>query len=255
MDLRAQARLADGEAAGQRVGGHPDVDPEPADLGRPVVLGQVVAHQVAGDPEVAPDRLADPPAVERPGERVGDRVRDRAVVLVAGVERRHEVEAALEDRPGEELDPLGSDRAQVRVDDHERADVERRRDLEDRAQGGALAADPVHLRIGERQALEAVRGPGQQDSLDVVGWLGLRDDALGPVGRAGVRVDEQGPQVREVLDQAGLRGADHVADGRRVLEAGDADHDVGVSQSRELGRDGRGQEGGGHLCTVPRPPR
>ena len=98
VDLRAQASLADGEAAGERVGRHPDVDPEPADLGRPVVLREVVADEVAGDAEVAPDRLPDPPAVERPRERVGDGIRDRAVVLVAGVERRDEVEAALEDR-------------------------------------------------------------------------------------------------------------------------------------------------------------
>ena len=181
VDLRAKARLADGEAAGERVGGHPDVDPEPAHLGRPVVLGEVMPHEVARDAEVAADGLADPSTVQRPGQRVGDGVRDRAVVLVAGVQRRHEVEAALEDRPGQELHPLGADRAKVRIDDHERPDVERGRDLEDRAQRRTLAAHAIHLGIRERQALQAVRGPDEQDPLDVVGRLGLRHDALGPV--------------------------------------------------------------------------
>ena len=161
---------------------------------------------------------------------------------MAGVQRCHEVEAALEDRPGQQLHPLRADRAQVGVDDDERPDIERRRDLEDRAQGGALSADAVDLGIGQREALQAVGGPDQQDPLNVVRWLGLRDHALRPVRRAGVRVDEQRAQVREVLDQAGLGGSDHVADGCRVLEAGDADHDVGVSQPLDLGREGRAQE-------------
>ena len=114
-------------------------------VGRPVVELEVVPDEVAGDPEVAADRLADAVPVQRPGQRVGDGVGDRAVVLVAGVERRHEVVAALEDRPGQQLDPLGHDRAQVRVDDDERLDLERVGDLEDRPQRGALAADAVDL--------------------------------------------------------------------------------------------------------------
>ena len=77
--------------------------------GRPVVELEVVPDEVARHAEVAADRLADAVAVERPGQRVGDGVGDRAVVLVARVERRHEVVAALEDRPGEQLDPLGHD--------------------------------------------------------------------------------------------------------------------------------------------------
>ena len=149
VDLRPEPGLADREPAGQRRGRHPDVDPELADVVGPVVEREVVLDEVAADPEVAADRLPDPVAVEGPGQRVGDGVRDRAVVLVAGVERRDVVVAALDDRAGEELDPLGDDRAQVAVDDDERLDLERRGDLEDRPQRRALAADAVDLGVGQ----------------------------------------------------------------------------------------------------------
>ena len=205
-----------------------------------------MADEVAADPEVAADRLADAVAVQRPGQRVGDGVGDRAVVLVARVQRRHEVVAALQDRPGEELDPLGHDRAQVRVDDDQCLDLERGRDLEDRAQGGALAADAVDLGVGQADALELVARPDEQDLLDVVGRLGLDDDAGGPVGRTGVRVDDHRSQVREVLDEAGLGGANDIADGGRVLEAWDADHDVGLAEAGDLVPHGRSEGSLGH---------
>ena len=95
------------------------------DVGRPVVRLEVVPDEVARDAEVAADRLADAQAVQRPGQRVGDVVGDRAVVLVAGVQRRDVVVAALQDRAGQELDPLGPDRAQVGVDDDQRLDLQR----------------------------------------------------------------------------------------------------------------------------------
>ena len=41
--------------------------------------------EVAGDPEVAADGLADPPAGEGPRERIGHGVRDRAVVFVSQI--------------------------------------------------------------------------------------------------------------------------------------------------------------------------
>ena len=164
VDLRPEPGLADREPAGQRRGRHPDVDAELADVRRPVVQLEVVADEVARDAEVAADRLADPVAVEGPGQRVGDGVGDRAVVLVAGVERGHEVIAALEDRAGEELDPLRDDAPQVRVDDDERLDLERGGDLEDRAQGRALAADAVDLGVGQADALELAGSAGRGGS-------------------------------------------------------------------------------------------
>jgi hypothetical protein len=182
VDLGAEAGLADREAAGQGRGGHPDVDAEPADVVGPVVEGEVMPYQVAADPEVAADGLADAMAVEGPRERVGDGVGDRAVVLVAGVQRGHEVVATLEDRAGQELDPLGHDRAQVGVDDHERLDVEVGGDLEDRAQRGALAAHPVDLGVGQADPLELLVGTDQEDLLDIVRRFGLDDDATGAVG-------------------------------------------------------------------------
>ena len=251
VDLRAESRLADGEPAGQRGGRHPDVDPELADLGRPVVELEIVADQVARHPEVAADRLADAMAVQRAGQRVRDGVGDRAVVLVAGVQRGHEVVAALEDRPGQELDPLGHDRAEVAVDHDERLDLERRGDLEDAPQGGALAADAVDLGVGQADPLELVVRPDEEDLLDVVGRLGLDDDAARAVRRPGVGVDHDRMQVGEVLDQAGLGGPHHVADGRRVLEARDADHDVGPAEPGDHIADRRRQGCFGHDPTVP----
>ena len=180
--------------------------PNLRDVRRPVVEREVVPDEVARDAEVAADRLADAMAVQRPGERIGDRVGDRAVVLVAAVERRDEVVATLEDRPGQQLDPLGHDRAQVRVDDDQRLDLERRGHLEDRPQGGALAADAVDLGVGQGDALEPVGRPDEQDRLDVVGRLGLGHDPLGPVGRARIGVDEHRAEVGEVLDEPGLGG-------------------------------------------------
>ena len=253
VDLRAEARLADREAAGDRRRRHPDVDAEAADVGRPVVEREVVLEEVARHAEVAADRLADAVAVERAGQRVGDGVGDRAVVLVAGVERRHEVVAALEDRPGEQLDPLGDDRAQVRIDDDQRLDLERVGDLEDGPQGRALAADAVDLRVGQADPLELVARPDEQDLLDVVGRLGLDDDPAGAVGRSGVRVDDDRMEVREVLDEPGLRRAHDIADRRGVLEARDADHDVGPAEPLDLVADGRRECGFGHESTVPPP--
>jgi hypothetical protein len=87
VDLGPEPRLADGETAGQGRRRHPDVDAEAGDVRRPVLLLEVVADQVAAHAEVAADGLADAVAVQRPRHRVGDRVGDRAVVLVAGVER------------------------------------------------------------------------------------------------------------------------------------------------------------------------
>ena len=241
VDLRAEPRLADGEAAAEGQRRHPDVDAELRDLGRPVALGEVVLDEVARDAEVAADRLADAQPVQRARQRVGDVVRDRAVVLVAGIERGDVVVAALEDRPGQELDPLRADRAQVGVDDDERLDLERRRDLEDRPQRRALAACALDLGIRERDPRELVGRPDEQDPLDVVRRLGLDDDPPRPVRRARVRVHDDRAQVREVLDEAGLRRAHDVADRRGVLEAGDADHDVRSFESVDLFADGRRQ--------------
>ena len=251
VDLGPEPRLADREARGDGGGRHPDVDAEATDLRRPVVKLEVMPDQVAGDPEVAADRLADAVAVERPGERIGDGVGDRAVVLVAGIQRGDEVVATLQDGAGQQLDPLRDDGAQVRIDDHERLHLECVRDLEDGSQGRTLATDPIDLRVGQADPLEPVGGADEQDLLDIVGRLGLDDDATGPVGRSRVRIDHDRMQVREVLHEAGLRRAHDVTDRRRVLEARDADHDVGPAEPLDLIADGRRQGCLGHGFTVP----
>jgi hypothetical protein len=183
---------------------NPDVDAEPGDVRAPRLLIDVVAEEVAADAEVPADRLADAVAVQRSRDGIGDGVRDRAVVLMSGVERRDEVVAALEDRPGEQLDPLGHDRSQVRVHHDEGLDLERGGHLEEGPQGRALAPDPVDLRVGQADPCQAVLGVDQEDLLHVAGRLGVHDDPLGSVGRARVGVDEDGPQIGEVLDESGL---------------------------------------------------
>ena len=88
-----------------------------------------------------------------------------------------------------------------------------------------------------------LRGRTSRIELDVVGRLGLDDDALRAVGRAGVGVDHDRPQVGEVLDQSGLGGAHDVPDRGRVLVRGDADHDVRGPEARDLVTEGFGQPG------------
>src|SRR5204863_6107347 len=78
----------------------------------------------------------------------------------------------------------------------------------------------------------------EEDLLDVVGRLGLDDYALRPVGRARVAVDEDRTRVGEELDEAGVGGPNDVADRGRVLEARDADHDVGLAEPADLLADG-----------------
>ena len=196
---------------------------------------QVALHQVAGDRELAADGLPDARPVQRPRQRVGDGVGDRAVVLVAGVERRDEVVAALQDRSGQQLDPLRRDAAQVRVDHDERLDLQLARHLEQGAHRGPLPADAL---VGEADPLQLVARADQDDLLDVVGALGADRHPRRVVRGAAVAVHQDRLEVREVLDHAGRGGAHDVADRLRVAEARDAHHQVGVPHAADLAEPG-----------------
>ena len=233
VDLRAEPSLAHREALVDRRVRHPDVDPEARGEVVERVELEVARHEVTGDREVAADRLADARPVQRAGQRIADVVRDRAVVLVARVHRRHEVVAALEDRSGQKLDPLGHDRAQVGVDHDHGLDLELARHLEQGAHRGALAARAL---VGDADALELVLRADQDHLLEVVRALGADRDARRVVRRAAVAVDEDRLELGEVLDHPRGRGAHDVADRLGVAEGWDADHEVGVADAPDLGQ-------------------
>ena len=117
VELRAEEGLAHAAALRERRRRHEDVDPVARDRPVPALVREEPPREVAGEAEVPADRLPNAPAVERAGQRVDDRVRDRAVVAVPRVERRHEVVPVGEHGREEELDPLGRDAPQVAVDD------------------------------------------------------------------------------------------------------------------------------------------
>ena len=116
VDLDAQPRLAEIEAAHDGRCRHPDVDAEAGDVRLPDVLVEVILCQFLGDPEVATDGLAHTGSVKRPREVVCDRVGDGAVELVAPVEGRDKV-VSLEHGIQDVLDPLGLDGDEVGVED------------------------------------------------------------------------------------------------------------------------------------------
>ena len=86
----------------------------------------------------------------------------------------------------------------------------------------------------------------QQDLFDVARRLGLHDDSPGAVWGAGIGVDQDRPEIREVLDEAGLSRTDDVADSRRVPKARDPDHDVGTTEPGYLILDFGSQRAGRH---------
>src|SRR5205807_5528963 len=101
VDLGAEEGLGDARATHQGGRRHEDVDAETRNVRVPDRFAHVGRREPAADAELAADRLADPRAVEGAGERIRDRVRDRPVVLVAGVEWR----CALGPTPAGRTDP------------------------------------------------------------------------------------------------------------------------------------------------------
>src|SRR5439155_2420854 len=89
--------------------------------------------------EFATVRVRHAGSVERPGERIPDRVGDRAVVLVARVERRDVTGVAADHRPEQARDPFRSDASEIAVDDRAGLRVQKGDGLEYRAERRALA--------------------------------------------------------------------------------------------------------------------
>ncbi len=238
VDLGAEKRLADAEATANGLGAHPDIDPEAGDIAVPDLLFQIVVEHGAREPELAADGLADALAVQRAGQGKHDAVRDGAVVLVALVEGRGEVEPLVENRAEQQVDPFGGDAAQVRVHDGTGPRAELLGHQKDRAQGAAFAGNAV---VGGRQLV---------DRRDRVGYLherrfivrGFEHLLRGAVLRAAVGVDDDTAQTGEVLPEPGVNGADDVLDGRGVVVAGYPDDDVGATDIRNTGPRRRRQQ-------------
>ena len=155
VDLRTEEGLRHADAAHERGRGHEDVDPEACDLGVPDRFGEVGTGERRVKGELAADGLAHARAVQRPGQRIGDGVGDRSVVLVARVEGRHVVRVTFHDRAQEAADPFGRDAPQVGVDDRAHARACARDRLEDRPERRAL---PGPTPVGARDDRDAVGG-------------------------------------------------------------------------------------------------
>src|SRR5207244_12761424 len=69
--------------------------------------------------------------------------------------------------------------------------------------------------------------------------------------RPRVAVDEDRTRVGEELDEAGVGGPNDVADRGRVLEARDADHDVGLAEPADLLADGLREARLRHGASLP----
>ena len=226
-------------------------------------LLQVVGGKPAREAEVAADRLAHVAAVERARQRVHDRVRDRAVVLVAQVERRHVVEALVQHRAEQELDPAGRDAAQVRVHDRAGRSLEALGDREDGAERAALAR---HAVVRGDDLVHRRRAGGAPGSC----WATPTPRRRPPAGVPSVEPPSEltitARLVGEVLGEARRGGAHHVADGARVVVARDADQQVGRADLAQALLDARLERRGsrarprasaGALSAPPRaaPPR
>ena len=85
MDFCAKEALANPCAAGNSFRRHPDIDAEPSHFRFPDMLIEIVGRKCTGKTKLPADGLADPLPVERPGEWIGETVRDRAVVFVAQI--------------------------------------------------------------------------------------------------------------------------------------------------------------------------
>src|SRR5438046_10746125 len=85
MDFCAKEALANPCAAGNSFRRHPDIDAEPSHFRFPDMLVEIVGCKCTGKTKLPADGLADPLPVERPGEWIGETVRDRPVVFVAQI--------------------------------------------------------------------------------------------------------------------------------------------------------------------------
>ena len=211
MDLRAQKRLRDPDAARERGRRHEDVDAELRDVALPDRLRQIDPREIGAETELAADRLPHARAIQRPGERVRDRVGDRSIVLVPRVERRDVVGLVADHRADQTRDPVGRDAAKVAIDHRAGARAEERHGLEDRAERGAFARSTLVPARHDRHA------------------VGRRAHAIaGAVLGPAVGVHDQGAHVGEIAAQAFGRRLGHVPDRRRVSKARYTHDDVGT---------------------------
>ena len=155
MDLGSEEGLAGLEAAAKRLRGHPDVNAKAGYIAVPDVLLEVMVNQPAGKGEVAADRLADALSVERPGQGVDHAVGNGAVILVALVIGRNEIEPSFQDWANQQVNPFGGNAAQVGVHHRAGPGSEPLRQQENHPKGAALTRDAM---IGRGEPVHRVHG-------------------------------------------------------------------------------------------------
>ena len=146
------------------------------------------------------------------------------------VEGGHIIEIGFEHRLEEQLDPLGRDAPQVRIDDGAGLHVQRLGDLEDRPESAAFARDAAVGRHDLERRLDAVM---EQDGLKVLDRR-VPDDVHGAVHRAAVGIHDDGLLAGKIFGQARLHGPDDMPDGARIIVARNADQDIGCLDRLQL---------------------
>src|SRR5262245_6837374 len=85
MNFCPEEALADPCTAGNGFRRHPDIDAEPRHFRFPDMLVEIVSGEFTRETKFSADRLADPAPIQGPGKRVGETVRDCAVVFVTQI--------------------------------------------------------------------------------------------------------------------------------------------------------------------------
>src|SRR6266568_6457780 len=138
--------------------------------------------------------------------------------------RRDVVIALVQDRPEQNLDPLGSNTAEVRVHVSARFCFQASCDFKNRPEGTALAREAVIRRDDLVQKALALT-----DEHGAIVYDALRHNLRGPVRGTPVGIDQHGPGPREIFGQADADSPDDMSYRIGVVIAWYADENFGLA--------------------------